>query len=93
MNTFHLEIAAPDGLVYDGDAYMVSARGTEGSLSVLAGHIPFVTALREGDCRVYRSANEEPRVGHASGGILTVSDSGVRILAADFAWREGEAAQ
>ena len=93
MKTFHLQIAAPDGMRYDGDAVQLSVRGIEGDLAILAGHIPFVTALREGDCRVYRSANEEPRVGHSSGGILTVSDSGVRILAADFAWREGEAAQ
>jgi F-type H+-transporting ATPase subunit epsilon len=88
MKTFHLEIAAPSGLLYDGDAYMVSVRGIEGELSVLAGHIPLVTALASGSCRVYPTSDGAPRTGHASGGILTVSETGVRILAADFEWKD-----
>ena len=53
MNTFKLQIAAPDGMRYDGDAVQISVRGIEGDLAVLAGHIPFVTALKSGECRVY----------------------------------------
>ena len=53
MNEFHLEIAAPDGMMYDGGAYMVSVRGIEGDLAILSGHIPFVTALAPGEVRVY----------------------------------------
>ncbi len=85
MNTFHLDIAAPTGKFYDDNAYMVSARGVDGSLSVLAGHIPFVTALKEGEIRVYSAPSVVSFRGNASGGILTVSESGVTILAADFA--------
>ncbi len=88
MNTFHLEIVAPTGRIYDDSAYMVSARGIDGGLSVLAGHIPFVTALAEGDIRIYSAPATLARVGHASGGILTVTSEKTTLLAADFRWNE-----
>ena len=53
MKTFKLQIAAPDGLIYDGEAVQLSVRGIAGDLAVMAGHIPFVTALADGDSRVY----------------------------------------
>jgi len=89
MKSFHLQIAAPDGMRYDGEAVQVSVRGIEGDLAVMAGHIPFVTALKEGECRVYIGENGETvRRARASGGMLTVSDSAVRIISADFQWEE-----
>ena len=89
MKKFHLQIAAPDGLRYDGDAVQISVRGIEGDLAVLAGHIPFVTALKAGECRVYVGENGET-VRHAkySGGMLTVSADTVRMISADFQWKE-----
>ena len=86
MNEFHLEIAAPDGMMYDGGAYMVSVRGIEGDLAILSGHIPFVTALAPGEVRVYLTEGADPKKGKCSGGCLTVSPRGVRLLAADFTW-------
>ncbi len=88
MNTFHLEVVSPTGRLYDDTAYMVSVRGTEGGLSVLAGHIPFVTSLADGDIRIYSAPNTLARTGHASGGVLTVSEERTIILAADFCWNE-----
>ena len=88
MALFHLEITAPDGNLYEGDAYMLSVRGMEGELSVLAGHIPFVTALSPGKCRVYTQKDQPPRQGHAGGGVLSVTPDGVRLLAADFTWED-----
>ena len=89
MKNFHLQIAAPDGLRYDGDAVQISVRGIEGDLAVLAGHIPFVTALKAGECRVYIGENGETiRRGTYSGGMLTVSADTVRMLSADFRWNE-----
>ena len=87
MKNFHLQIAAPDGLRYDGDAVQVSVRGIEGDLAVLAGHIPFVTALKGGVCRVYSGENGETiRRASYSGGMLTVSADTVRVISADFQW-------
>ncbi len=84
MKTFHLQIAAPDGMRYDGDAVQLSVRGIEGDLAILAGHIPFVTALKAGECRVY--VGEEIRRANYSGGMLTVTKDAVRMISADFQW-------
>ena len=88
MKNFKLQIAAPDGLRYDGDAVQLSVRGIGGELAVLAGHIPFVTALADGDCRVYTDDGKTVRSAHCRGGMLMVSKDVVRLLSSDFAWKE-----
>lgn len=85
MKTFKLQIAAPDGMRYDGDAVQISVRGIEGDLAVMAGHIPFVTALKSGECRVYTDESTVRRAA-CSGGMLMVSAECVRLLSSDFTW-------
>ena len=85
MKTFKLQIATPDGMRYDGNAVQISVRGIEGDLAILAGHIPFVTALKTGECRVYTEDNTVRRA-TCSGGMLMVSADCVRLLSSDFAW-------
>lgn len=85
MKTFKLQIAAPDGMRYDGEAVQISVRGIEGDLAVLAGHIPFVTALKSGECRVYTDESTVRRAS-CSGGMLMVGTDGVRLLSSDFTW-------
>lgn len=87
MKTFKLQIAAPDGLIYDGEAVQLSVRGIAGDLAVMAGHIPFVTALADGDSRVYLG-DGSVKEGHAGGGMLVVSKECVRVMALDFKWKE-----
>ncbi len=86
MKSFHLQIAAPDGMRFDGEAVQISVRGIDGELAVLAGHIPFVTALKAGECRVYVD-EKEIRYADYSGGMITVSDDVVRMMSADFQWK------
>lgn len=87
MKTFKLQIAAPDGLIYDGEATQLSVRGIAGELAIMAGHIPFITALADGSSRVYLE-NGSIKEGHASGGMLVVSKDYVRVMALDFKWNE-----
>ena len=87
MKAFRLQIAAPDGLRYDGTSTQLSVRGIAGDLAVLAGHIPFVTALKDGDCRVYLEDGTIRRA-HCRGGMLIVSKDTVRVLSSDFEWEE-----
>ena len=47
MKNYHLIISTPDGNVFDGEAAMLTVRGSEGELAVLAGHIPFITAVKK----------------------------------------------
>ena len=87
MKTFPLSIASPDGVVFDGDVYQLSVRGIAGELAVLAGHIPFVTALAEGECRIY--CEEDMNIikrARVTSGMLIVSKERTRLLTSDFSW-------
>ena len=53
----------------------------------MAGHIPFVTAVKSCDCRIEFEDGEE-RIGHTDGGILTVSDEKTVFLSGSFEWSE-----
>ncbi len=89
MKTFKLQIAAPDGMRFDGEAVQLSVRGIGGDLAVLAGHIPFVTALKDGECRVYTGeTGTEIRKGRCRGGMLIVSKEAVRVMSSDFEWEK-----
>ena len=86
MKSSHLQIAAPDGMRFDGDAVQISVRGIDGELAVLADHIPFVTALKAGECRVYVD-EKEIRYADYSGGMISVSKDIVRMISNDFRWK------
>ncbi len=80
MSTFPLKISTPDGLKFDGEAERIVIRGALGDLAVLAGHVPMMTTVREGVCRVV-TADGATRSGTTRGGILTVGkDSAVALL-------------
>ncbi len=89
MKNFKLEIATPDGLRYDDEAVQVSVRGIGGELAILAGHVPFCTALGNGECRVYiGDEGKLIRRAKCGGGMLMVTKECVRILASDFEWQD-----
>lgn len=88
MSNFRLQIASPSGMVYDGEAKQISVRAIDGDVAILAGHIPYVTALKGGECRVY--IGDKIKKGECSGGILSVTKEVVRLLSSDFAWKETE---
>lgn len=48
MNTIHLEIVTPDGLIFDGSAKSVVLPGSEGEFGVLPGHASLVSLLNGG---------------------------------------------
>ena len=85
MNTFKLTISSPDGNVFSDEAVKIVLRGTEGELAVLAGHIPFITSVKAGECRIELPDGSE-KLGTSKGGILTVSQQGVTFLSGSFRW-------
>lgn len=85
MNTFLLTVSSPDGNRFEGQAVSLSVRGSEGSLAVMAGHVPFVTAVKPCDCVIVLPDGSE-KIGHTDGGILTVSTTGVTLLSGSFHW-------
>ena len=79
MSTFPLNISSPDGELFRGDAEMLILRGTEGDLAVMAGHVPFVTAVVPGNCVVV-TAGGERKEGTIEDGLLTVDKEQVTVL-------------
>ena len=87
MNTFTLTIATPDGNKFGGEVIGLFVRGAEGDLAILAGHMPFITSVQAGKCRIHLPDDDE-KSATVDGGLLTVSDKAVTLLSGSFAWDE-----
>ncbi len=85
MSTFQLTISSPDGNLFAGEVQRITLRGAEGDLAVLAGHIPFITSVKAGDCVLHMPDGAVKR-GHTGGGLLTVDQSAVTFLTSDLTW-------
>lgn len=81
MADLHFELVTPEKLVRSDEVHMVVVPGTEGEFGVMAGHAPFMTTLRDGDLKVYRSATGEPETITVSGGFAEVGEKGLVVLA------------
>ena len=86
MNVFNLKVSTPDGDMFVGEAVKLDVRGLEGELAVMAGHVPFMTALKPCDCRILLPDGEE-RVGECEGGLLSVAENEVMLLAGSYKWK------
>ena len=85
MKTFPLVISSPDGDLLREQVVRINLRGVEGDLAVMAGHIPFITAVQPCDCSVEFEDGQEKK-GHTDGGILNVSGESVTLLSGSFKW-------
>ena len=79
MATFHFELVSPEKLLFSGDVEQVDVPGAEGDFGVLAGHAPFVSALRPGILTVHAASGEQKIV--VLGGFAEVSADGLTVLA------------
>ena len=73
--SFRVEIRTPEQLIYEGDVTSIRAPGVEGNFEILAGHLPFLTALDIGEIRIRES--ESPQLMAISGGVFEVLRTGV----------------
>ena len=87
MNTYNLTIATPDGNKFEGEVIGLFVRGAEGDLAVFAGHVPFITSVQAGQCRLHLPDDEE-KSATLDGGLLTVTAEKVTLLSGSFAWDE-----
>ena len=85
MNTFPLTISTPGGSQYVGPAARLLLRGAEGDLAVMAGHVPFMTTVQPGPCRLYLP-DGTVREAACAGGLLTVGPEGTIVLLEHFSW-------
>lgn len=77
----HFELVTPARLVRSEDVYMVEVPGSEGEFGVLEGHAPFMTTVRDGAIKIYRSQGAAPEEIKVEGGFAEVGDSGLTVLA------------
>lgn len=75
----HFSLVSPERELFSGAVDQVDAEGTEGGFGVLAGHAPFMTALREGPVRVHNGG--VVTVYDVRGGFADVTPDGLTILA------------
>ena len=86
MKAFPLKIVTPYGAVYDGQAEEVIVRTTSGDMGFLAGHAACVAPLGMGRATVVSDGKK--RYGACIGGMVSVVNGGVNIVATTFEWAE-----
>ena len=89
MKTVNLTISSPEGTIFQGEVSGISLRGADGDLAILAGHVPFITSVKPGECKVMM-ADDTQKNGYVDGGLLTVSPDAVNLLAGSFEWKDNE---
>ena len=87
MATFHLQIVTPDRMVFDGQAESIIVRTVGGDVCILARHIDYAAPLGVGEARMTDAEGNE-RIAACSGGMLSVADGKVRVMATTFEWAE-----
>lgn len=84
--TLRVELVAPEGEIWSGNARMVIAKTLDGDLGVLTGHSPVLGILAEGslvhilDPEGHEGADGQEVVAAVSSGFLAVADDRVSIL-------------
>ena len=82
--SFYVEIRTPEQLIYEGNVTSIRAPGVEGNFEILAGHLPFLTALDIGEIRIRES--KSPQLMAISGGVFEVLRTGVTALVETAEW-------
>ncbi len=84
---FRLQIATPDGLLFDGPVEKVITRTIDGDVGILARHSDYVAPLDIGKTKV-KLADGTVRTGSSNRGMITVSGGEARIVAVTFEWAD-----
>jgi F-type H+-transporting ATPase subunit epsilon len=79
MATFHFDLVSPEKIAFSGEVDQVDVPGLEGDFGVLAGHAPFVAAMRPGILTVTTGSTREKII--VLGGLAEVSEKGLTVLA------------
>ena len=87
MTTFHLTVVTPDGCAFDGQAERIVCRAIDGDLAILAKHGDYCTALGMGEAHIV-DADGQRRRAACMGGLLSVLDGEVRLVATTWEWAE-----
>ena len=87
MTTFHLTVVTPDGCAFDGQAERIVCRAIDGDLAILAKHGDYCTALGMGEAHIVDAEGQRRRAA-CMGGMLTVLNGDVHLVATTWEWAE-----
>jgi F-type H+-transporting ATPase subunit epsilon len=79
--SLHFELVTPARLVRSEEVHMVVVPGTDGEFGVLEGHAPFMSTVKDGTIKVYKSAGSAPEEIMVQGGFAEVGAKGLTVLA------------
>ena len=75
------ELVTPARLVRSESVHMVVVPGTEGEFGVLEGHAPFMSTVRDGALKIYKTNGAAPEEILVQGGFAEVGENGLTVLA------------
>ena len=84
--TFSLQIVTPDGEAFNGQAERVCCRTIDGDVAILARHCDYYTAIGMGEAHVV--VDGQTRRAACMGGMLTVLNGAVRLVATTWEWAD-----
>ena len=87
MNTFNLQIVAPDRIIYDGEATFLLVRAMSGDIGIQANHQKLVTPLTIGKMKV-EFDGAPPRFAAITGGFMKVGNNTVTVLTTACEWQD-----
>jgi F-type H+-transporting ATPase subunit epsilon len=74
-----VQLVSPERILFEGEAEMVVCRPVDGEIAFLAGHVPFLGALRDDPVRILMAGGAETAVA-VHGGFVEVSNDHVVVL-------------
>ena len=82
MSSYRLQIVTPDGVLFDGDAESLLVRTGDGDVEILKGHTDLFASVGVGRARLI--VGGETRTASCSGGMLSVENGRVTLVAVTF---------
>ena len=80
MESIHLEVVTPMGMIYDGEANAVVLPGSEGEFGVLKGHASLVSSLKAGVIDIQKENDKHELIARDSG-YAEVNEFKITVLA------------
>jgi F-type H+-transporting ATPase subunit epsilon len=74
-----VQVVSPERILFEGEAEMVVCRPVDGEIAFLAGHVPYLGALRDDPVRILLPGGGETAVA-VHGGFVEVSHDHVVVL-------------
>ena len=86
MRQFHLEIATPDGLIFNGAAEGILVRTDSGDVEILAGHEDYFATVGTGRAKL--TVDGVAKNAASSGGFISVMGGEVKLVCTTFEFAE-----